>query len=342
MFERTSLPRFCSYIKILRHNVLLRHCSTQTIIPKAEIINGRNLIFDEEVKSQIDKLGRVEKITITCQAPGYEIVMMMNKHLSTPFDCAKHISDGVMKASALAVYNDTIWGMHDPLPENGTLKFLNLLNPADPIVNTAYWRSCSFLMGALLDAAFKPEINVQLHSFPAPDIKQGCFFYIARLNRKGWIPTAHELAVLSAKFEQLVNKNLNFEKLAVSEQKALEIFQYNIFKIRQIPHIAKQNNGIVTLYRVGKHIDISKGPMIANTHLIGKTVITSVYPWLDPHLYSFQAVSIPKGINLNNFAFHIIEQNAKIQKSPFKIKTNRKLIMNECTDDNSECIVARN
>jgi len=39
----------------------------------------------------------------------------------------------------------------------------------------AFWRTCSFMLGAALNRAFKPEANLQLHSFPGPNSKQNHF-----------------------------------------------------------------------------------------------------------------------------------------------------------------------
>lgn len=33
----------------------------------------------------------------------------------------------------------------------------------------AFWRTCSFMLGAALQRAFKQEANLQLHSFPGPN-----------------------------------------------------------------------------------------------------------------------------------------------------------------------------
>ena len=36
-------------------------------------------------------------------------------------------------------------------------------------VNKAFWRSCSLMLGAVLEEAFKDQHYVQLHSFPSPN-----------------------------------------------------------------------------------------------------------------------------------------------------------------------------
>lgn len=72
------------------------------------------------------------------------------------------------KRSALALLNgETLWHMHKPLPDSCRLHLLhyNIAQPAT--VNKAYWRTCSFLLGAVVSDAFKDNVEVQLHSFPS-------------------------------------------------------------------------------------------------------------------------------------------------------------------------------
>ena len=38
-------------------------------------------------------------------------------------------------------------------------------------VNKAFWRSCSLMLGAVIEEAFKDQYYVQLHSFPSPNGK---------------------------------------------------------------------------------------------------------------------------------------------------------------------------
>lgn len=35
----------------------------------------------------------------------------------------------------------------------------------------AFWRTCSFMLGAALQRIFKEEAKLQLHSFPGPNSK---------------------------------------------------------------------------------------------------------------------------------------------------------------------------
>ncbi|KOC68428.1 39S ribosomal protein L39, mitochondrial [Habropoda laboriosa] len=237
----------------------------------------------------------------------------MNKHISTPSDCAKHISEGVTKVSALALVNGMPWDMHKPLTSDCEIKLLNLLSPENKAVNTAFWRTCSFILGSVIDSAFKSDVKVHLHSFPVPIIKSGSFIYDVYLELDDWKPTNQEMRALSAQYIKLSSKDLNIERIETTESVALDMFLDNPIKSEQIPDIAKNNNNKVTLYRIGDHIDISKGPMVGNSSLIGRCTIAAVHKVPDKeNLYRFQGVALPKGVFLNQYAFGILENRAKI------------------------------
>lgn len=230
----------------------------------------RNELFDGERERQRREIGRIEKIEVKYLSATEEVTMVMNKDLSTPHDCAKHISEGVASVAALALLdNNRLWDMTRPLPESCSLQLLSMRTPERHAVNAAFWRTCSFLLGAVIDTAFKDEHSVRLHSFTWPNIKAGSFVHDAAIDMPfDWRPTDAELRALSAAFVRLASRGLLLERLQVSQHLAMDMFQENRHKLAQIPDIANNNNnnnggaGLVTLYRAGDHVDISKGPMI--------------------------------------------------------------------------------
>ncbi len=79
------------------------------------------------------------------------------------------LSDMLIKRSALALVNGHLWDLHRPLEENCTVELLHF-HDNDPFhANRAFWRSCSFMLGAVLETVFKEDVFVELHSFPAPN-----------------------------------------------------------------------------------------------------------------------------------------------------------------------------
>lgn len=310
------------------------------MLSKAEMRKRRCQLFDEEKKRQRSELGRIEKIEVKYQSVEDEVVMVMNRNISTPHDCAKHISESVAKMSAIAVVDNKVWDMHRPLTGDCELKMVTMQSPRMGAVNYAFWRTCSFILGAVADSAFKDHIDVHLHSFPVPVIRSGSFIYDVFIDMPDWRPTTSELRVMSALFVKLTNRELLLERLEVSRGIAMDMFQVkyisklyirfekvrllrirrrcgfqdNPFKSEQIPNIAStRDDDKVTLYRLGDHIDISKGPMVSNSGLIGRVTVSAVHRLAvgADGLYRFQGVALPKGILLNHFAYGVLENRAR-------------------------------
>lgn len=268
--------------------------------------------------------------------------MLMNRNISTPYDCARHISENVAKISAIALVDGRIWDMHRPFTSKCELELVTMQSPRTGAVNYAFWRTCSLILGAVADSAFKENVDVHLHSFPIPAIHSGSFIYDVFIDLPDWKPTDSELRAMSALFVKLTNQELLLERLEVPCGVALDIFQVwngkrftsvyfiklsniisyfhtffqdNPFKSQQIPSIAKNSdNDRVPLYRLGDHIDISKGPMVNNSGLMGRVTVTAVHKLADgpvDGLYRFQGIALPKGILLNHFAYSILEKRAK-------------------------------
>lgn len=165
------------------------------------------------------------------------------------------------------------------------------------------------MLGAALSKVFKDSVNIQLHSFPSPNIKSGSFVYDISLNSHNWIPKKEELRTISAEMVKMAAKDLKFERLEVEHDFALEIFRECPFKREQLPSISK--SGSVIVYRVGDHIDISRGPMISRTAQLGRCTIGSCFKISDINktdsFYRIQGVALPSEIILNHYAFSILE-----------------------------------
>ncbi|XP_023948035.2 39S ribosomal protein L39, mitochondrial [Bicyclus anynana] len=307
-----------SISKSLLLNTSAKCLSSIRCLSTEEAVERRNHLFVLEKKRQHEKVGRIEKIEVNYKGVPKDCTLIMNKDISTPYDCARHFSEWHTEMSALALLDGTLhWDMHRPLTESCTLEFQSF-NIAEPQqVNKAFWRTCSLLLGACASVAFKSTVPVALHSFPGPDIRSGSFIYDVDLpTLPDWRPTSQELHTLSAEYIRICRQKLPVERLDVSEELALEMFVDNPHKTTQIPSIAKAN-GKVTLYKVDKHVDISKGPLIGNTGQVGKVAVTAVHKLTGSNdsevkqLYRFQGVALPTGVILNHFAFSLLIERAK-------------------------------
>lgn len=75
----------------------------------------------------------------------------------------------MMNRSAVALVNgEKLWHMHKPLQDSCKIQLLHYNMEQPALVNKAYWRTCSFILGSVISNAFKDNVDVQLHSFPIP------------------------------------------------------------------------------------------------------------------------------------------------------------------------------
>lgn len=291
---------------------LARQHSNTAPLSNSQVRLKRSRIFDEEKKRQLNLIPRLEKIEVEYKGQPEDATLILNRHLSTPYDVAQHLAEMLTERSALALVNGQIWDMHRPLEEDCTVELLHFHCPDPFHVNRAFWRSCSFLLGAAIDQAFKDSISVQLHSFPPPNVASGSFVCDVALGLEDWTPTREELMVLSAQMHRLAEKKLPFQRLTVDAELALDMFSDNPHKHGQIPSIAGQG-GKVTLYKVGEHVDISGGPMVGDSSFLGRRCTIPVAHLVNQQglqLYRFQGVALPKDVFLNHFAFSILEKRA--------------------------------
>jgi len=291
----------------------------------------RSEMFSYEKKRQLDLIPRIEKIRVEYKGVPDNEVLVLNKNISTPFNLSQHLSEVLMDRSALAMVNGELWDMQRPLKEDCTVELLHFHMDQPYHVNRAFWRSCSFMLGAALETVFNDDVFVQLHSFPAPSVSSGSFVYDIDLDSmKDWNPSKQELMVISAAMHRLAEKALPFERLEVDANLAKEMFVENKYKLGQIPGIAAKSSlsekggsgggeGSVTLYRVGEHVDISAGPMVGNTSFLGRRCTVAAAHPVEHNgvsMYRFQGVALPKDVNLNHYAFGILEKRAaKLNKT---------------------------
>ncbi|CAG0905243.1 unnamed protein product [Darwinula stevensoni] len=288
--------------------------SSAASVDQHDVLAKRNAMFNKEQERQRSLIARLEKIEVQYEGAPKNATLIMNKGLSTPFDCARHLTEMLLKRSCIAEVNGVPWDMHKPLVEDCRLRLLHFHDQDPFVANKTFWRSCSFMLGAVIESAFKDGVTVHLHSFPPPDVKSGSFVHDAQLGLPDWSPRKEELQILSVQMVKLAYRELKFERLEVSKDLALDMFQDNPHKRKQIPDIAEHSEGNVVLYRIGEHIDISKGPMMGSTRFLGRCTVAAVHrvqkDGLD--LYRFQGVALPYGMLLNHFAYGLIEERGRL------------------------------
>lgn len=301
---------------VIRHQA--RRMSTDIRLTNSEVTARRSILFDEEKKRQESFVTRMEKIQVHYKGVPEPCTLVMNKRISTPYDCAKHITEHIMSSSALAYVNGQPWDMHYPLTEDCELEFAHYKDPIEDRlkrVNKVFWRSCSFLLGYTIEHAFKEKHFIQLHSWPPPSIRSGSFVYDAVLDLTSWTPRPDELQMMGVHVGRLSLENKPFERLEVDASVAHKMFQHNKFKHAQVDDVAAQSvdGNTVVVYRCGDHVDMSRGPMVSSSSHIQSFTVTSAHP-LETAVglvYRFQGLAYPSAFTFSPYAFSVLRNRAE-------------------------------
>ncbi|CAL8406823.1 unnamed protein product [Arctogadus glacialis] len=255
--------------------------ATATRPSMAELRGRRSEVFGREQARQRALYPRIEKIEVQLHGPGLDgTTLVMNKGLSTPLSCAKHLTEFHVTASAVAMVDGEQWSLHRPLTRSCSLS-LHSFRDADPaLVNQAYWRSCASLLGQVMETSFKDDFLVELLSAPELPVTSGAFCHDVVLDPQldSWLPTEEALRSLSRGAQQLIHQNLVWEPLEVAPPVALEVFSHSRFKQEEVEKMAAESpQGNVTLYRCGDHVLLSAGPLVARTGLCNQYEVTAVH-----------------------------------------------------------------
>uniref|UniRef100_A0A8B9S0K9 Mitochondrial ribosomal protein L39 n=1 Tax=Accipiter nisus TaxID=211598 RepID=A0A8B9S0K9_9AVES len=195
-----------------------------------EVIQMRNELFTKEKERQLSLHPRIEKIEVKYTGKSHPgSVFVMNKALSTPYNCAMHLSEWHCKKSVLALVDGQVWDMYRPLTKSCEIQFLTFKDDDPEEVNKAYWRSCAMIMACVLKRAFKDEYSVNLIKAPEVPVISGAFCYDVILDNKlnDWKPTNDNFRSLTRDARKLIDKDLPFETLHVEVKVAREMFQHN-------------------------------------------------------------------------------------------------------------------
>ncbi|KAA0722637.1 39S ribosomal protein L39, mitochondrial [Triplophysa tibetana] len=311
-------------------------------LSSAEVRSQCSSLFSQEQTRQRALYPRTEKIEVTLQGPGLQgSLLIMNKGVSTPHSCTRHLSEWHVKSSAFALVDGQPWHMHRPLTSSCDLTLLTFKDEAPQIVNQAYWRSCAALLGQVLDGAFKDEYSVELLKIPEVPVITGAFCCDVVLDPRldSWTPSEENLRSLTREALQLIQKDLPWEPLEVSPSVALEIFSHSRYKQEQVEESAAQSqNGKVSLYRCGHHVMLSDGPLVTRTGMCSQYEVTAVHT-LGERAWGVQrraqGLSLPVNLTAHHTIWRKLRQRAERLVEITTSSTETPLLTHEATPPSS-------
>ena len=90
---------------------------------------------------------------------------------------------------------------------------------------------------------------------------------------KAVVSTNH-FPVIESSMKSIANEKQKFERLELTKEQLLEMFNYNQFKVRILNEKVKTDR--TTVYRCGTLIDLCLGPHVRNTGLVKAFKVTNV------------------------------------------------------------------
>ncbi len=171
------------------------------------------------------------------------------------------IVDSEKKNKALAFREDgKLFDMNNDVKE-GEVSFVM---PADPDGFEMMNHSCSHLMAQAL-----------MHLYPGclfgfgPAIEEGFYYDVDFGDR---VITDKDFPAIEAEMKKLSKEAIPYQREEVSQEKALEVFASNHYKVEHI----KELEGTISLYKQGDFVDLCRGPHVPNTSYLKHFKLLSV------------------------------------------------------------------
>ena len=171
----------------------------------------------------------------------------------TGYQIAQSISNRLAEEVLAVKFNDSIKDLHQPISENGTVKFLTF---DDPDGKEVYWHSSSHLMAHAVQEIF-PEAKFGV----GPAIEAG-FYYDIDINTQ---LSEDHLKLIEDKMIELSKSDTRFEREELSQQQAIDYFknkgdQYKVELLSEMDETKEK----ISIYKEGSFTDLCRGPHLPN------------------------------------------------------------------------------
>ncbi|XP_060571109.1 threonine--tRNA ligase 1, cytoplasmic-like isoform X2 [Ruditapes philippinarum] len=226
--------------------------------PPPEFLASRQVLWDKLKKEYDDWVAAQERKPINVTLPDGKVVEGKAWE-TTPYDVAKGISQGLADNTVIAKVNDVLWDLDRPLEQDATLQLLKFDDKDGEYV---FWHSSAHILGEAMECLYGG------HLCYGPPIEGG-FYYDMWSNRQ---VSSNDYPVIENRVKQIVKDKQPFERLVMTKENLLKMFEYNEFKKRIITE--KVTTPTTTVYKCGPLIDLCRGPHVRHTGKIKSMAVT--------------------------------------------------------------------
>ncbi|KAF8504177.1 hypothetical protein BU17DRAFT_101430 [Hysterangium stoloniferum] len=173
---------------------------------------------------------------------------------TSPMDVAKEVSKSLSERIVIAKVDGQLWDLERPLEASCKLELLDFENDEGKRV---FWHSSAHVLGEAAERHFGCHLCI------GPPTDEGFFYEMGmgiteRNILESDLPALEDVSKLAIKEKQ------RFERLVLSKEKLLEMFQYNKYKVHIIQTKIPDGSS-TTVYRCGPMVDLCVGPHIPHT-----------------------------------------------------------------------------
>ncbi|GBP35773.1 Threonine--tRNA ligase, cytoplasmic [Eumeta japonica] len=224
--------------------------SVSELNPWPAYIQRRIELWDKYKAQFVDELAAKPEMNIAVTLPDGKIVEA-TAWRTTPYEIAKSISQGLADSTIIARVNNELWDLDRPLEGDCSLQLLRWDNPEAQAV---FWHSSAHMLGEALERVYGGCLCY------GPPIEEG-FYYDMFYPEKGI--SSSDFTVLEGLVKKIAKEKQPFERLELTKEQLLEMFNYNPFKVKILQE--KVTTPTTTVYRCGPLIDLCRGPHVRNT-----------------------------------------------------------------------------
>ncbi|KAJ1872803.1 threonyl-tRNA synthetase [Coemansia sp. RSA 990] len=221
---------------------------------RPEFIEHRNRIFDELFQKQQEEIANKPREDIVITLPDGS-TRDGKSWETTPMDIANGISKSLAKRLVIAKVDNVLWDTLRPLEASCKLELLDFESEEAKMV---YWHSSAHVLGEAC------ELHFGCHLCNGPPIENGFYYDIAVPEEFGRGISQADFAPLEALANKAIKEKQPFQRLVISKEDLLRMFDYNKYKVHLI-NTRVPDGTSTTVYRCGPLIDLCRGPHVPTT-----------------------------------------------------------------------------
>ncbi|GAB0491359.1 hypothetical protein MMPV_002612 [Pyropia vietnamensis] len=218
-----------------------------------------------------------------------------------PLDIAMGISEGLARASLVAVVDDVQWDMERPLEADCALRLCDWSTEEGKMV---LWHSTAHMLGEAMEYKYGGELCI------GPPLKAGGFYYDMHMGG-GRPVTDVDFGDLEKRVDKIAKSKRTFQRLELSKEEARDMFSYNRFKLELVNKM--EEGTTITAYRDGPFIDLCRGPHVPSSSKVKAVAVlrTGSAYWLgnadNPSLQRVYGISFPDKKLLKEYRLMLAE-----------------------------------